>query len=244
MQLRNKQERKNGKFEINRPHNSGRLYNFLIKYKFQKALEDLPFSIKGLSLLDICCGSGMISEYYARGGAKVTGIDLSEDAINRAKIRKERYKFEAEFKVTDANNLPFADNFFDIVSVHDGLHHLENPKRAVEEMGRVAKKAVVIIEPAKALITRIFVRLGVSTDYEETDFVYRFRKNEMRQWLKAAGTQKVISRRYLMYYPHQPGKVFRIFDNKAAFFIAKTIFQLLNILLGRLGNKIQVIGLK
>ena len=231
-------------FEINRSHNSGRLYNFLINYKFRMAIEVLPFTIKGLSLLDVCCGSGMASEYYAKEGAKVTGGDLSKDAITRAKIRKERYGFKAEFRVIDANNLPFPDNSFDIVSVHDGLHHLENPKRAVEEMGRVAKKAIVIIEPAKALITRISVRLGISTDYEETDFVYRFRENEMRQWLKAAGIQKVISRRYLMYYPHQPGKFFRAFDNKASFFIAKTAFQLLNILLGRLGNKIQVIGLK
>ena len=146
--------------------------------------------------------------------------------------------------MADVTNLPFADNSFDIVSVHDGLHHLENPKRAVEEMGRVAKGAVIIIEPAKALITRISVRLGISTDYEGADFVYRFKENEMRQWLKKAGIRKVISRRYIMYYPHQPGRFFRIFDNKVSFFIAKTTFQLLNILLERLGNKIQVIGLK
>ena len=231
-------------FEIRRPHNSGRLYNFLINYKFQKALETLPFPIKGLSLLDVCCGSGMMSEYYAKEGAKVTGVDLSEEAIYRAKIRKERYKFDAEFRVADANNLPFADNSFDIVSVHDGLHHLENPKRAVKEMRRVAKRAVIIIEPAKALITRISVRSGISTDYEGSDFVYRFKENEMRQWLKRVGIRKVISRRYIMYYPHQPGKFFRIFDNKVSFFITKTTFHLLNILSGRLGNKIQVIGLK
>lgn len=231
-------------FEINRPHNSGRLYNFLINYKFQKALENLPFPIKGLSLLDICCGSGMVSEYYAKEGAEVTGVDISPEAIERANIRKERYRFEAEFRVTDANNLPFADNSFDIVSVHDGLHHLKSPKRAVKEMVRVAKSAVIIIEPAKALITRISVCLGISTDYEEIDFVYRFKKDEFLSWIREAGVKKVAIKRYIMYYPHKPSRLFGFFDNEVLFYIAKNIFGIVNMLFGKFGNKIQAIGLK
>ncbi len=231
-------------FEIRRPHNSGRLYNFLIRYKFRKALEVLPFPIKDLSLLDICCGSGMISEFYAKTGAKVIGIDLSEDAINRAKIRKERYEFNANFRVIDASNLPFPCNSFDIVSVHDGLHHIPKPAQAVKEMMRVAKKGIIIIEPAKSFITEIAILLGISLRYEGPDFVYRLKEKETRQWLEEAGIKKIFVRRYIMYYPHQPGRFFRIFDNKTSFFIAKNAFQLLNILFGRFGNKIQVIGLK
>jgi len=47
-------------FEINRPHNAGQLYNFLINYKFQEALKKMPFAVKGLSVLDVCGDSGMI----------------------------------------------------------------------------------------------------------------------------------------------------------------------------------------
>lgn len=236
--------RDNKEFEINRPHNAGRLYNFLINYKFQKALEVLPFPIKGLSVLDICCGSGMISEYYAKKGAKVSGIDLSPEAIGRASIRSKRYDFQAEFRIADSTNLPFPDNSFDIVSVHDGLHHLNNPKKAVKEMARLARKGVIIIEPAKALITELSILLGVSLRYEGADFVYRFKKDELTSWLKEFGIKKVLVKRYIMYYPHKPGRFFRIFDNVVLFYIVKKIFEIVNMLFGKFGNKIQTIGLK
>jgi 2-polyprenyl-3-methyl-5-hydroxy-6-metoxy-1,4-benzoquinol methylase len=231
-------------FEINRPRSSGKLYNYLISYKFHNAISKIPFAIDGVSVLDICCGSGMISEYYANYGAKVTGIDLSEEAISRAKTRKERYNFEADFKVADAYKLPFSDNSFDIVSVHDGLHHLKEPWKAVSEMVRVSKRGVIIIEPAKSFITMFSVLLGISSNYEGEDFVYRFKEKELQEWLKKAGCKKIEMKRYIMYYPHQPGKLFRIFDIQPLFFLVKVVFYLINIFWGRFGNKIQIIGLK
>jgi len=122
---------------------------------------------------------------------------------------------------------------------------LDNPKKAVLEMARVAKKGVVIIEPAKALGTRISVLLGISTDYEDVgNFVYRFRKDQLTSWLKEFGIKKVLIKRYIMYYPHKPGRFFGIFDNRILFYIAQKLFQVLNILFGKFGNKIQLIGLK
>lgn len=231
-------------FEIDRPHHAGRLYKYLIDYKFFNATLGLPFPVKDLTILDACCGSGMISEYYAKCGAKVTGVDLSEESIKRAKIRKERYNFNSEFKVGDVTNLSFPDNSFDIVSVHDGLHHLSEPWKAVREMVRITKKGVVIIEPAKSLITKISVWLGISTNYEGKDFVYRFKENEIASWLKGTGIKKVISKRYIMYYPHKPGVVFKFLGLPVIFTIVKFGFYLINVFLGRFGNKIQVIGLK
>ena len=231
-------------FEITRPHNTGRLYNFLINYKFQEASKKLPFPIKSLSVLDVCCGSGMISEYYAKVGAKVTGVDLSEEAIERAKIRKERYGFEADFKVADVTNLPFSDNSFDIVSVHDGLHHIVEHKEAIKELFRVSKKGIIIIEPAKSLITKISVATGFSLQYEGEDFVYRFEEKQIRQWLIDLGCKKVFVKRYLMYYPHKPGRIFKIFDSAVLFCILKMFFYLVNSIFGKFGNKIQVVGLK
>ncbi len=207
-------------------------------------MKSLTFSIKDLSLLDICCGSGMISEYYAKKEAKVSGIDIYPAAIERASIRSKRYKFQAEFRIADATNLPYSAKSFDIVSVHDGLHHLDNPKKAVNEMVRLAKKGIVIIEPAKALITELFILLGASFRYEGSDFVYRFKKDELTSWLKKFGIKKVLIKRYIMYYPHKPGRFFRIFDNAVLFYIVKEIFQVINFIFGRLGNKIQVVGLK
>jgi ubiquinone/menaquinone biosynthesis C-methylase UbiE len=232
-------------FEIERPHGAGRMYNFLISYKVRQAVEKLPFDISGLTVLDVCCGSGMISEYYSGRGAHVTGMDLSPEAIDRAKTRARKYNFQAEFRVGDATRLPFSDKSFDIVSVHDGLHHLEDPKRTVMEMTRVARKGIIIIEPARALITRLSVLLGISTDYEEVgNYVYRFKAAELRAWLRSAGIKNIRGRRYIMYYPHQPGKLFRILDRQPWFSLAGSFFYVLNAVLGGLGNKIQTTGCK
>jgi len=195
-------------------------------------------------MLDICCGSGMVSEYYAEKGAVVTGIDYSEEAIVRANIRSEKYQLNAKFKVGDAENLPFPNGSFDIVSVHDGLHHLKNPQRAVEEMARVSRKGIIIIEPAISFITEIAILLGFSLRYEGQDFVYRLKENETRKWIEKTGFKKVFIKRYIMYYPHKPGIIFKILGLPVLFQVYKLCFVLGNVFFGRFGNKIQIVGLK
>lgn len=235
----------NNEFEIDRPHGAGRLYNFLINYKFQKSLECIPFNVKRLSILDICCGSGMISEFYAKKEANVYGIDILSECIKRAKIRSQKYKFSAKFQVADSEDLPFSNNSFDVVSVHDGLHHLDNPIKAVFEMVRVAKKGVIIIEPAAAFITKISILLGISKNYEnEGNFVYRFKDSELINWLNKAGCKEIILKRYIMYYPHKPGRLFNIFSSFLVYPLSKILFYVINAVFGRFGNKLQVVGLK
>lgn len=231
-------------FEIDRPHNTGRLYKYLIDYKLNNIMRDIPFTMRNISVLDICCGSGMISEYYALRGADVTGVDLSQEAVGRARLRAEKYGFSAEFKVSDVTELDYPDNSYDIVSVHDGLHHIKEPKKAIKEMARVAKKAVLIIEPARSLLTRISVMLGISTDYEGEDYVYRFREKELKDILIASGYKHIKTRRYLMYYPHVPGKVFKIMEMPVIFTIIISLFYIINMLFGMYGNKIQVVATK
>jgi len=169
---------------------------------------------------------------------------LSEEAIKRANTRKERYEFEANFITGDVTKLPFPDNSFDMVSVHDGLHHIREPGKAIKEMARVAKKSVIIIEPAKALGTKISIAFGISKKYEGEDFVYRFTGKELESWLKEGGVNKIMSGRYIMYYPHKPGTIFKFLSLPVVFTISKLGFHLTNALFGKFGNKIQVIGLK
>ncbi len=234
----------NKEFEIDRPHGAGRLYNYLISYKLDKAIKKLSVELEGLKLLDLCCGSGMVSEYYAAKGARVTGIEFSKEAVTRANQRKVKYEFQAEFEQGDAQKLRFPNDSFDIVSVHDGLHHVKDPAKAVREMARVSRKGIIIIEPAKSFITEIAILLGISLRYEGPDFVYRLEEKETRQWLEEAGFKKVFVKRYIMYYPHEPGIIFKILGLPALFQLYKFGFLLGNALFGRFGNKIQIIGLR
>ncbi len=226
-------------FEITRPHGCGRLYDFLIDYKFRAGLRVLSFPLAGRSVLEVCCGSGMMAEKFARAGAAVTGIDFSPAAVSRARERARRYRFGATFMVADAENLSFADGSFDVVAVHDGLHHLERPERAIREMARVARRGVLILDPARAVLTRIAVWLGIALNVEEAgNEVKRLVPREVAAILQEEGYRHVIWRRTLMYYPHEPFRWFAWFDNPALFLAFRSLFGGTNLLLGRWGNKL------
>jgi 2-polyprenyl-3-methyl-5-hydroxy-6-metoxy-1,4-benzoquinol methylase len=233
------QEKCDPEFEVARPHNCGRLYQFLIEHKFQTGLNMLGLDLAGRSVLEVCCGSGMMTEKFARAGARVTGIDLSPAAIGRARERARRYGFAGSFVIGDAENLAFADRSFDVVAVHDGLHHLDNPPRAIREMARVARDGVLILDPAKAALTRLAIMFAVAEEVEEAgNDIKRQEPHDIAATLGAEGYPQVRWRRTLMYYPHRPYPWFRWFDGLAAFTTFLVVFRCVNFLLGRWGNKL------
>jgi len=97
---------------------------------------------KGDRVLDVCCGTGDQAFYYAKKGANVTGIDLSQRMIAFALSEKQKRGLsDIDFKVADATALPFGDHIFDIASISLALHEIESSKRdaVISEMKRVVK---------------------------------------------------------------------------------------------------------
>jgi 2-polyprenyl-3-methyl-5-hydroxy-6-metoxy-1,4-benzoquinol methylase len=226
-------------FETRRPHGCGRLYEFLIRHKFRTGMAVLGLDVSGCSVLEVCCGSGLMTEDLARLGARVTGTDVSIRALARARDRAQRYGFQAEFQPAAAEDLPFRDRSFDVVAVHDGLHHLEEPVLAIREMARVARQGVLILEPARASLTRVAVRLGLAEEVEEAgNRVQRLVPKEVAASLREAGFRDVSWRRTLMYYPHKPFGWFRWFDPTPCFGLFRAGFWGANLLLGQWGNKL------
>lgn len=229
-------------FEIERPQGAGRLYEWSINTKFERALGLLSFALEGRTLLDLCCGSGMQAEFYARRGAVVTGLDISERAVGRARERSRRHGFSAEFVAGDAESLPFGDASFDVVAVHDGLHHLPNPLKAVAEMARVARKAIVVIEPARSWLTRQAVTVGLALDYEEPgNYVYRFREPEIFSIARSAGFKTFRFRQFLLYYRHEPFTWAKAIENTPLFHLIRLTFGAASLVIPRLGNKLCVV---
>lgn len=66
----------------------------------------------------------------------------------------------------DAENLTYPDNAFDVVVVHNGLHHCFSPHRGLLEMYRVARRLVIVFEARDSFALRIATRLGLTTEYE------------------------------------------------------------------------------
>ena len=90
-------------------------------------------------LLEVGCSMGNDTFELAKRGFDVTGIDLTEKAIELAQERFAMYDMEGNFRVADAENLPFSDNTFDVVYSFGVLHHTPDTAGAIEEIRRVLK---------------------------------------------------------------------------------------------------------
>lgn len=94
---------------------------------------------RGKRLLEIGCGLGTDLLQFARGGARVTGIDLTPASIELARKRFSLYGVKGDLQVADAEHLPFPDGSFDVVYSFGVLHHTPDTQRAIDEVFRVLK---------------------------------------------------------------------------------------------------------
>ena len=94
-------------------------------------------------ILDIGCGAGGKSLYYASCGAKkVTGVDIvpkyEQDSMELAKKLNLQNKFQ--FFIADASKLPFPSHSFDTIIMNDAMEHVAQPEAVLREVMRVLKK--------------------------------------------------------------------------------------------------------
>jgi SAM-dependent methyltransferase len=230
-------------WEIERPHGAPALYRWLLEEKFRRAVDGVE--LQGATVLAVCAGSGMDAEFLARAGANVTALDISLGAMRRATERARRHGFEFLPVVGDTERLPFRDDSVDIVYVHDGLHHLENPLLGLTEMARVARCAICVSEPARAQITALAVRLGLALEREEAgNRVGRLHADDVEAELGQRGFRVLGSRRYGMYYRHEPGHLVRLLSRRGLLGLAGACFRVANAVAGRFGTKLSVVAVR
>lgn len=93
-------------------------------------------------VLDVGCGVGATPCYLAKKyGCRVLGVDILEKMVERSRERAERENLGdlVEFKVADAQDLPFQDGIFDAVITESVTSFPEDKQRAVNEYVRVIK---------------------------------------------------------------------------------------------------------
>jgi ubiquinone/menaquinone biosynthesis C-methylase UbiE len=111
------------------------------RYRSHRHLEPWIHSMQpGRSVLEIGCGIGMDSYRMARHGLRVTGIDLTDVAIETVRSRFAREGLDGTFATGNAEALRFPDGHFDYVYSFGVLHHVADTERAVREVWRVLKK--------------------------------------------------------------------------------------------------------
>ena len=107
---------------------------------FEAALDAVRAG-PGLALLDAGCGSGMACGLAAARGAAVSGLDAAEALIA---IAKERVP-GGEFRVGELEELPYADQSFDVVCGFNAFQYAARPEQALREGGRVARPGGTVV---------------------------------------------------------------------------------------------------
>jgi SAM-dependent methyltransferase/uncharacterized protein YbaR (Trm112 family) len=228
-------------FGVTRPRGAPALYEWLLGEKFRRSVIGLEHQLPGATALTVCGGSGVDAEFLARAGAQVILSDIALGVVLQARERARRFGLDIALVVADAEALPFRDASIDLVYVHDGLHHLEQPARGLAEMARVARHAVSVSEPAAAIVTAAAVRLGLAEDEEEAgNRVRRLTLDEIVRELSDRGFRAIRPHRYAMYYRHWPGRPMRVLSIPVLLPVARGGLKLLNRLAGRFGNKLTV----
>lgn len=123
-------------------------YNYVIKY-LKPTVAD--------KLLDVGCGSGLFSDLVSLTGAKVAGVDASEQLIDRATKRNPLIRFV----VGEMEELPFEDNTFTVVCGFNSFQYAGNVESALVEAGR-------ILQPGGKLVTMIW---GDKADCEAATYL-------------------------------------------------------------------------
>ena len=106
----------------------------------ERLLLDRIGPARGLRILDVGCGDGVLATQLAQGGARVTGLDASTDMLAAAQRRARAAGVEVDLVEGVADNLPFPTGQFDCVVSVATLCFVDDPRQAIREMVRVLKR--------------------------------------------------------------------------------------------------------
>jgi len=114
---------------------------FYIDKREKQLICELLAPREGERLLDIGCKTGNRLQLFKRQGCDVTGIEVSPAMLERTRLR---LGDRADLYLGSAEDLPFSDNEFDVVTLMTALEFSDNPERAIDEAIRVSRGRVFI----------------------------------------------------------------------------------------------------
>lgn len=153
--------------------------------RFMKVLEVVR-AVEG-PFLDLGCHSGTFTEKILKKikSKKVYGVDISKNAIDL--IRK-RIPY-GDFRVADAANLPYKNDFFDAVFCLEMLEHVDNPESVLSEIQRVLKKGgycVILVPTDNTLFKLVWFIWTLYYPVWRHAHVQSYQKENLEEALKRA----------------------------------------------------------
>jgi ubiquinone/menaquinone biosynthesis C-methylase UbiE len=145
-------------------------------------------------MLDAGCGIGRYSVFFAEQGIKVSGIDISAEAVEVAKAWLHKKSLHADLAVGDVSNLQFDNETFDLVVTDGVLDHvpMKDAKKMIQEIWRVLKPSGYLFITLRSIDDCEFTRgekfehnsYILPTGYEKGIIQHYFDINEIQELLQ------------------------------------------------------------
>jgi len=179
-------------------------FDDLDDYRFDK-LHYLPrlvdFSgFKGQRLLEVGCGIGTDLVRFAKGGARVTGVDLAQTAIDLARKNFDLHGVAAEeLRVANGEALPYADASFDVVYGHGVIQYTSNAPQLIREMHRVLKPGgtgIFMVYNRVSWLNAMSKVMKVALEHEDAPVLKKYSISEFRTLLKPFAETRIEPERF------------------------------------------------
>jgi len=187
-----------------RPVGSREFFDELDDYRFDK-LHYLPRLVdfngfRGLELLEVGCGIGTDLVRFARGGAIVTGVDLSATAVDLARKNFDLHGVAArDLRVANAEVLPYADATFDVVYGHGVLQYTSDPRRLVAECHRVLRPGgggIFMVYNRVSWLNALSKVMKVPLEHEDAPVLAKYSIGEFRALLSPFSNVEIVPERF------------------------------------------------
>jgi len=114
------------------------------KSRLRQKQIDLAEIKEGVTVLEVGCGTGVmsvLSKLKTGNAGKVYGIDIAEKMVIKARKKAEKYGLDIDFRVSSIDDLPFPDNYFNVIIASMMFHHLpvKIKESGLKEIYRVLK---------------------------------------------------------------------------------------------------------
>ena len=173
-------------------------------YRFDK-LHYLPklvdFSaFRGQRLLEVGSGIGTDLVRFARGGARVTGIDLSQTAIDLARKNFELNGVAAEeLRVGNGEDLPYESASFDVVYGHGVIQYTANAPALIREFHRVLKPGgtgIFMVYNRVSWLNALSKVMKVALEHEDAPVLKKYSIAEFRELLRPFAEIRIVPERF------------------------------------------------
>jgi SAM-dependent methyltransferase len=136
---------------------------------------------------------------FARGGARVTGIDLAESAIELARANFAQQGLTADLRVANGEALPFADASFDLVYAHGVVQYTADDRRLVAEVRRVLKPgglAIFQVYNRRSWLNALSSIMKVGLEHEDAPVLKKYTWGEFEALLQGFREVRMVAERF------------------------------------------------